>query len=100
MNKREVEAMLNNLPVLSSVPISAEADLQDLLAHPGLPTLLGLVLGSRQAFYATLSRLPLGTAEKSCVAAVIQGKIIGLETIIETVREQAVSSDADEGAER
>lgn len=96
MNLRETEDWLASLPVIATPADSQVEALRSLYGGDGLTTLLGLLLGTRQAFYAYLSNLPVGTPEADCAVAVIQGKIKGLEKVLDTVREMAVSSDSDD----
>lgn len=96
MNSEEMNVLLNNVPVLAQVRGEDERHLQELLLHPGLPILLGLMFGSRQALYATLSTLPLGDEDMRHRASVLQGKIQGIELLVQTVREQAVPSSGEE----
>lgn len=96
MNTEEMNLMLSKVKVLAELNDEEERNIQELILHPGLPVLLGLVFGSRQALYATLSTLPLGDEDMRHRASVIQGKIQGLELVIQTVREQAVGSSEDE----
>lgn len=94
MNTEEMDNFLGRVPVLSKVIDEDERNLQELIHHPGLPVFLGLLLGSRQALYATLSVLRLGDEDGRHRASVLQGKIQGIELTIQTVREQAVPSSA------
>ena len=96
MNTEEMDNFLGRLPVLSKVDSEDERNLQEFIHHPGLPVFLGLLLGSRQAFYATLSNLRLGDEDTRHRASVLQGKIQGIELTIQSVREQAVPSQAEE----
>lgn len=104
MNSREMESWLGRLPVLSELRGKDEQAVQEMLGSDGLTAILGLLLGSRQAFYATLSALPLGEETMRHRASVLQGKIQGIELVIQTVRELGVpvTSDgqppSDEGA--
>jgi hypothetical protein len=95
MNLRETEAWLKNVPVIGQPSDSQAEALQGLYGSTGLTTLLGLLLGARQAQYAMLVNLPVGAPEMDCALAVRQGTIKGLELVFDTVREMAVSSDED-----
>lgn len=95
MNNREMEAWLDRLPVLSKLTGEQEREVMELLGKPGLTALLGLVLGSRQALYAQVSYAPNGDPVMSHRVSVLQGKIQGLEMVVQTVRELAVPSSDD-----
>lgn len=99
MNNREMESWLSKLPVLSKLDGENERDVMELLGSPGLTALLGLVLGTRQALYAQVSYLPNGDPVMSHRLSVLQGKIQGLELVVQTVRELAVSSSGNENEE-
>lgn len=94
MNSREMEAFLARVPVLVEAKGDNERNINELLAHPGLPVLLGLILGARQGLYAQVSYLPNGDQVQSHRISVLQGKIQGLEMTIQTVRELAVPVEA------
>lgn len=96
MNTEEMNSFLAKVPVLTEVRGEDERHLNELILHPGLPILLGLMFGSRQALYATLSTLPLGDEDMRHRASVLQGKIQGIELLVQTVREQAVPSSASD----
>lgn len=96
MNKEEMDYFLSSVQVITQARDQDERNLQELIHHPGMPVFLGLLFGSRQALYATLSTLRLGDEDTRHRASVLQGKIQGLELTIETVREQAVPSEAEE----
>lgn len=96
MNSREMDAWLDKLPVLTAPRDSDEERmLMELLGSKGLGVLLGLIFGSRQALYAILSYQNMGTEDGRWRAAVTQGKIQGIELVIQTVRELATSVKAD-----
>lgn len=91
MKQSELQQQLDNAPVLSGVPDSKAAEaLLDLFAHPGFITLWGLLLGARQGQLLMLAQLPLGNAQQVTHAAVIQGKIKGIECLRDTALEHAV----------
>jgi hypothetical protein len=93
MNRNELKAKLDNASVLTDVSESRDMEaLQDLLKHPGLPILYGLMLGTRQAYYAALANAPLTNMETVAVAARTQGIISGIELFGNTLIEQAVPS--------
>lgn len=98
MNLPDTERWLSRLPVISDPSDEQRNALNDLYESVGLTTLLGLLLGARQGLLVFLSNLPLGTPEADCAAAVIQGKIRGLEMVSDTVREMSVSDDDERNA--
>lgn len=100
MNTREFEAWLARIPVLTNLPTDDEREVMELLGGKGLTALLGLLLGERQGLYAQLSYHSLGNEEVRYRAAVTQGKIQGIERIIQTVRDLAVSDNTDNADER
>jgi len=96
MNDREMEAWLAKIPVLTEPrTLDEEHELQMILGSKGLTVLLGLVLGARQAQFVLLSYQNMGSEDGRWRAAVTQGKIQGIELVIQTVRELAVSTKAD-----
>ena len=95
MNNREMENWLKTLPVLTEVKGEMEIALMEQLGGKALTGLLGLLLGARQAFYAQLSGINLGDRPHRHTAAVIQGKIQGIELVINTMRELAVRSSSE-----
>lgn len=95
MNNREMEAWLGRLPVISKLDGEAERHVMELLGSPGLTAFLGLLLGTRQGLYAAISVLPNGDPVMSHRLSVLQGKIQGLELVINTVRELAVQSSGE-----
>jgi len=100
MNNREVEAWLARIPVLTRLPADSENEVMELIGHKGLAALIGLVFGERQGLYAQLSLYPLDDDAHRYRAAVLQGKIQGIESFINTVRECAVSSSGEEESRR
>lgn len=96
MNDREMEAWIKRIPVLTAPRNSDEQiALEELLVSKGLPVLLGLLFGSRQALYAQLSYAPMRDDDGVWRAAVLQGKIQGIELVIQTVKELAVPTSDD-----
>lgn len=100
MNRDELQKALDATPALDILPDSkAVEQLQDLLAHPGLPHLWGLLQGSKIAQFQVLANSPLTNMETVSRASVIQGTIKGVDLIYNTLLEQAVPSQADQGAD-
>lgn len=91
MNDREFDAWLHKIPVLTEPRTSDEEQaLQELIGGKGLTVLLGLLFGTRQALYASLSYQSMGKGDGRWRAAVTQGKIQGIELVVQTMRELAV----------
>jgi hypothetical protein len=99
MNNREMEAWLAKIPVISKLDSEQERAIMETLGSPGLTALLGLLFGSRQALYAQVSYAPNGDPVMSHRVSVLQGKIQGLELVVQTVRELAVPSSGEVEAE-
>jgi hypothetical protein len=79
---------LEDIPVLAELSNSDEQiAVQSLIGHEGFRLFLGLMLGSRQAKYLQLSKVPLANSADATRAAVIQGTIAGIEMSRETVLE-------------
>lgn len=97
MNRDDLKAALDSSAALTDLPDSKATEaLQDLLKHPGLPLLWGLLLGARQTQFQLLAQTRLHNAETVSRASVIQGTIIGIELFYSTLLEQAVPSPAPE----
>lgn len=97
MNREELDEFFNNCPVLTDVRSGADVDaLHDLIKQPGFEVLVGLLFGARQGQYAALANSPLGTAAESCRASVIQGRISGIEMIMQTVVEHVTPEGVSE----
>lgn len=96
MDRDKLKATLAQQPVLADVLSHTDQEaLQQVLEHPGLSVIWGLMLGARQAQFQALAYAPLGTAPDMSRASVIQGTIRGIELFHDTVVEQAVSSRTD-----
>ena len=85
MNQREVMNILEDIPLRTELTSAEAAEVALALSHPGFKHIIGLMLGARQAQYVMLTNVGLGTAERSCQASVIQGKIQGLDSLRETI---------------
>jgi hypothetical protein len=93
MNRDDLKKALDSVPALDELRDSKETEaLQDLLRHPGLPLLWGLMLGARQTQFQMLAHAPLTNMETVSRASVIQGAIKGIEMFYTAVLEQAVPS--------
>lgn len=73
---------------------------EEVLKHKGFWLIYELMLGSRQAYYSSLSHAPIGNMSEVHRAAVIQGTIQGIELFAQTVVEQGVSSPESESKEQ
>ena len=93
MNLAEAEKLLNEVPLLTNLTPSQFADVEQCLQSRGFAAIAGLMLGTKQTFLTALANLSLGTAEKSCAAAVLQGQIKGIDQIRQEVL--SLYQDAD-----
>jgi hypothetical protein len=85
----EAQGWLTSLPVVTEIEDSKQLEaVQSLLGHEGFATFLGLLLGSRQAFYVALAAIPLDGAANAARASVLQGQIKGIDLVRQTVLEQ------------
>jgi len=101
MRRDELIKMLDEAPVLTKLPdVESTSAFEELLKHPGLPLLWGLLLGSKQAHFAALSAAPLGNLEEVRRAGVLQGTIRGIDMIYQTLVEQSVPSQMDDTQEQ
>lgn len=101
MDAQQLKERLDNCPVLTEVPDSkAQEALERVLTDEGFFILYGLLLGTRQTHFAALSQAPLGSMAECSRAAVIQGRIQGIEflysTAIEVVSPKGDSTGAEE----
>jgi hypothetical protein len=93
MNTDDLKELLDKVPAMDSLRDSKEVEaMQDLLRHPALPLVWGLLLGARQTQFQLLAHSPLNNMETVSRASVIQGTIFGIELFYQTVLEQAVPS--------
>ena len=77
---------LEGTPVLDKPQDSKQTEaVRELAGNEGFRIFLGLLLGSREAFYVQLARLPLNSADAAARASVIQGKIAGIDLARQTV---------------
>jgi hypothetical protein len=98
--REKMEAWFHTIEPRAEVKDGKEQEqLLDLFNHAGFEVFLGLMYGARQAQYAALAESPLGSAEASWRAGVIQGTIKGIELAFNTALEHSVPSGAaKEGA--
>ncbi len=85
MDQQTLLSDLERTSVLTSLDSKQQSEVEEVLKHPGLRHIYGLLLGSRQAYYAALSRMPLTNMETVSKAAVIQGTISGIELFRDTL---------------
>lgn len=101
MNADELKKRLDTCPVLTEVPDSkAQEALEELLSSEGFFLLYGLLLGTRQTHFAALSQAPLGNMAEVSRAAVIQGRIQGLEFLYSTAIEVVSGKQTDTEEQR
>lgn len=100
MNSREMESWLSRIPHIVELRGEQERQIQEALGQPALTVLLGLIFATRQGLYAQLSGLPNGDPVMSHRVSVLQGKIQGLELVVQTVRELGVPVEPDTAIER
>lgn len=100
MQQKELMDMLE--PVVPLVMLNGvqQQEAEATLKSPGFRHIYGLMLGSRQAFYASLSNARLGNAEQVTAAARIQGIISGIELFRDTVVSLTVPDGDDKEQNR
>ncbi len=96
----EVERWLTGIEPRVELGGSEEAALLSLMGHPGLTALVGLMLGSRAAFYVQLAALRLTGPDAVAAASVIQGQIQGVDLLRNTLLEVATPAAADAAQEQ
>lgn len=98
-NQRAVQAWLDTIEAKAGLNSQEQDELLRLFAEPGLPHLISLMMGARQALYAQLANQPLSSAEAVARASVIQGQIKGIDMLPETLLEMVPPAQAaPEGA--
>jgi hypothetical protein len=101
-NAQELESWLNSIPAVEQIT-SEQFDglMNQCQTNSPLWALLALLLGQQQDQLRLLSQMPLGTAEKSAAASVIQGHIRGLDaarqTLLSLAKQAAEAQPANEG---
>ena len=102
MKQEAIEHWIKNQAVKTELTDKERDAVWELLDNKGFKGLIGLMFAARQAQYAILATRPLGTAEHSAQAAVIQGVIKGIELFFQTVIEQGTASadTDDKGAKK
>ena len=83
MNKTEIRERMSQADLKVYLDSRELGELEDWLKQPGFHHYIGLVLGARQAQLLAVANAPLGDAEKSCRASVLQGTIKGLDLALE-----------------
>lgn len=78
---------LENIPLLAEAGKDDRRHVENLLHQRGLAVLLGLLLAERQGYYTMLAVAQAGTPEGLQHLGVLQGRIIGIERIRETLLE-------------
>lgn len=80
---------LEDVPVLDGITSTPDVEaIKTLIGHEGFSLLLGLLMGSRQAYFVALANLPLGNSADAARLSVLQGKVQGIDLIRETLLEQ------------
>jgi hypothetical protein len=98
MISQDLKNILDTAPVLTEIEDSKQREqIEDLLKHPALPLIWGLMLGSKQGQLALLQHAPLGNMAEVSRAAVIQGTTKGIELFYHTLLELSVPSIEDQG---
>lgn len=93
MTKEDLESILQSAPLLTQVPDSkAQEQIEDLLKHPALPMIWGLMVGAKQGFRVALEDAPLTNMETCWRAGVIQGTIKGIDQFYYTLLELTIPS--------
>lgn len=97
MLKSDLQNTLDNAPVLEAITDSKHTEqIEELLKHPGLPLIWGLLLGAKQGCYRLLENSPLGSMSEVSRAAVIQGTIKGIDQFYHTLIELTVPPEQPE----
>jgi len=95
MNQADVVQVFSEVTLKTALDSAELGKIEDMLKHPGFKLYAGLLLGSRQALLMALANTPLGTAEKSAQASVLQGKVHGLDLALETIVELFTPAEKD-----
>jgi hypothetical protein len=100
--RSSVESWVNNILPLAALTQEQEKAVQELLGHSGVEVLVGLMLGTREAFLVMLASLPLNTPANVTHASVLQGQIKGIDLLRHTLIELSVpeTSAQPQGANR
>jgi hypothetical protein len=94
-----IQAWLDEVEVKTDVALLTQQEMHDaleLIGHPGMKVLLGLMIGSRQGCYVRLANAGLSNTAEAIAAAVIQGTIRGIDMLPNTLLELAVPAQAGE----
>lgn len=98
----DVQAWLDKAEAISELTKEQREQVETLLGSSAMLTLLGLMLGARQALLVGLSRIPIINNEAVATASVIQGKIQGIDLLPQTLLElctgDAPAAPVNEGA--
>lgn len=86
-NQRQVQELLDGVDFIGERPLFAHEQeaIESLLGHPGLPVLLGTLLGTRQGCYVQIAAMPLVSEASRYQAAVLQGTIKGIDLVSQSL---------------
>lgn len=100
MKQKDLEAWLESAVPMDGTEITAlkQAEIEQILGHPGLLSIVGLMLGARMTAYTQLAAISLHDGQQVARASVIQGTIRGIDLLRATLLERGTPADAEEGA--
>lgn len=96
MNRAELEDAFLKVAPLDVLDSRQQSEVEELLRHPGLQHIYGLMLGERQGLYAALSNFPMTNMETVAAASVLQGRIKGIESFRSTLLELTVPNGEEQ----
>jgi hypothetical protein len=97
MTEAEVKSYLMELQPLVQLSTDQRNDVKNLLLHPGMYSLLGIVLAEQNGFMAQLVNARAGDAEQVRALGVIQGKVAGVDRLRHIILEcVSVPTDTEE----
>lgn len=96
MNQRELQEKLDSVECLTFLDTKQQGEVEDLLEHPGLMHVLGLLAGARQAQLLQLSHMNLASEAGRYQTAVIQGQTKALDLVAQTLLELVPAAEATE----
>jgi hypothetical protein len=85
MQQEDLLSELEKTPVLTHLDTKQQTEVEEVLKMPGLKHIYGLMLGSRQAYYAALAATRMHNMETVSRASVLQGTISGIELFRDTL---------------
>jgi hypothetical protein len=81
MNKEDIQHYLENTPLREALTDFERAKVADLIKHPGLPLVLGLLLAERQGFLIQLQNVTVDGMAGAQRLGVLQGQATGVDRI-------------------